>query len=204
MIFSIKNMLDWNKEDTENSNFNREIAQNEIEWLRERVKCLEQLLWVQSKEKQELERELNYTHQDLIKMNDELRQLYGTKQLTFIQAKELAKILVSEEFVAKALAKLLSAIYGEIVLSEEFISTQKIISHPNLSSQSDRRNFYSEQYTNLRARHIELGSRFIAFRAQFTKLQIQLTNAIAMQENSKELRKLQSLNIQQLQQEERE
>jgi hypothetical protein len=165
------------------------------------------LLEVELEEKQELEQELHYANQDLVKMAEELGQSYKTKQLNFKQAKELAKTLVGEESVARALTKLLSAIYNETVSPEELPNLHKITHHCNLSSQSDRHNFHedkgnsaahqrsisnSETFYRLRAQYNELGARFIASKAQFSRLKSQLTNLNNTQKNFRELRRLQS------------
>jgi hypothetical protein len=180
--------------DLEAWNFEREVAQNEIQVLREQIRSLEQILSVELEEKQDLEQELHYTHKDLAVMNQEIRRLYAAQQLTFEQANLFAKTLVNEQSVAKALTKLLSAIYGIKVLSEELPSQQKINSPSNLLSQSDLHNFHSKKSERLRVQYLELGSRFIMFKAHFSQSKTQLTNPNNMQKKLEKSRRLQSLS----------
>jgi hypothetical protein len=108
--------------------FCSEWAQNEIEWLQERVNSLQAYLCYQSQELNELKQELHAVNQSGELLNCEIQQMVGTEPLplTFDQAKRIAaEILVESKLTRKALARLLSAIYDKTVSPEDLTERQE-------------------------------------------------------------------------------
>jgi hypothetical protein len=106
--------------------FSWEWAQNEIEWLQERVNSLQAYLCYQSQELDELKQELHAVNRSQELMNCEIQQMIATELLTFDQAKRVAaEILVESKPTREALARLLSAVYSKAVSPEDLTEKQE-------------------------------------------------------------------------------
>lgn len=98
-----------------------EMAQDEIELLREQIASLQQYLYGQAWELQAVEQELHETNQEVQRMNAENHQLVEAKLMFLRNIKEFAKIFSSHERTdRKALIRLLDQ------FSENIASSKKI------------------------------------------------------------------------------
>ncbi|WP_206756644.1 hypothetical protein [Aerosakkonema funiforme] len=96
----------------------REELEDTIEILRQQIEMLNQELRGKELQLQELEQELSFTNEQLC--------AYSSQQLTFKEAKELAKyLLASQKSSSESLAELLSAIYGYYVKGNDLKPTNR-------------------------------------------------------------------------------
>lgn len=167
-----------NNEDSSNGfeqqKLTSEAAEGEVEWLRQEVELLQQALLNQLQQQQEIEQELQATNQEMALVNQEIYHLRGAKQLTLDEAKAFARTLLAEEEPTReALARLLSAIYGETVAPRELGKLQSPVCRFTASAPQDPvppSPKVSARRAEFHAQYIELGSRFITFKAQYARL----------------------------------
>lgn len=96
-----------------------EIAQDEIELLREQISSLQQELSEQLWHRQAAEQELHRANQELKLMETEIQQVAQVKRLFLEEIKEFIKTLPAEGISKNAFVRLLRKFHKEIGSSEE-------------------------------------------------------------------------------------